>query len=82
MVALVAHVEVLEAPVVGVEALGVVVAGGRVRGAAVGMAAGVEAHGAGVTHITVGVMEAHGATLTGVAAGAGERHLCSAQCSV
>lgn len=81
MVALVAHVEGLVAPVVGKEALGVVAAGGR-DGAVVGMAAGVVAHGAGVTHIMVGAMEAHGATLTGAVAGAGEHHLCSAQCSV
>ncbi|MFT8943270.1 MAG: hypothetical protein ABF931_03645 [Acetobacter pasteurianus] len=61
---------------------GVVVAGGRVRGAAVGMAAGAEAHGDGGTHIMGGVMVDRGATLTGVAAGAGEHHLCSVQCLV
>ncbi|GCD53867.1 hypothetical protein NBRC3188_2564 [Acetobacter pasteurianus NBRC 3188] len=76
---LAAHVE---APVDGVAAHGVVVAGGRVRGAAVGMAAGAEAHGDGVTHIMGGVMVDRGATLTGVAAGAGEHHLCSVQCLV
>ncbi|WP_339078006.1 hypothetical protein QQM41_06165 [Acetobacter sp. AC2005] len=81
MVALVALVEGLAAPVVGAEALGVVAAGGR-DGAVVGMAAGVVAPGAGVTHIMVGAMEAHGATLTGAVAGVGERHLCSARCSV
>ena len=81
VVALVALVEGLAAPVVGAEALGVVAAGGR-DGAVVGMAAGVVAHGAGVTHIMVGAMEAHGATLTGAVAGVGERHLCSARCSV
>ncbi|GCD67001.1 hypothetical protein WSS15_00010 [Acetobacter pasteurianus] len=58
------------------------VAGGRVRGAAVGMAAGAEAHGDGVTHIMGGVMVDRGATRTGVAAGAGEHHLCSVQCLV
>lgn len=71
-----------EAPVDGVAAHGVVVAGGRVRGAAVGMAAGAEAHGDGVTHIMGGVMVDRGATRTGVAAGAGEHHLCSVQCLV
>ena len=76
---LAAHVE---APVDGVAAHGVVVAGGRVRGAAVGMAAGAEAHGDGVTHIMGGVMVDRGATLTGVAAGAGEHHLCSVRCLV
>lgn len=72
----------VEAPVAGVAAHGVVVAGGRVRGAAVGMAAGAEAHGDGVTHIMGGVMVDRGATLTGVAAGAGEHHLCSVRCLV
>lgn len=71
---LVAHAE---APVAGVAVHGVVVAGGRVRGAAVGMAAGAVAHGDGVTHIMGGAMVDRGATLIGVEAGAGERHLCS-----
>lgn len=80
LVALVAHVEVRVAPVVGVAARGVAAAGEGARGAAVGTVVGEVARGAGGIRIMVGAMAARGDTLIGVVVGAGGLRLCSVLC--